>query len=296
MVIYKTNLIYIYAIILMFSLFSFQSFGQKPKLKSSSLLDNWKLEFKTGAGTIITPVPDKYIKKINNVNIPLFTPGPIGIISIKKSITSHFEMGYQFDYMRIQGNVMVQNTDVKVLTQTYNHSYLILYNFRKTNEFRPLLNYILYYKVGAISLKNDPLGQLPEGFNNADPGSQGKFISNVAILTGIGAGINYQLNTNFSLTGSLDVNRSSDAVEDIYQIHKLFYQSSHTVNSYIAFSFGVSYSFKFAKQKVSNFYNPKTETDKNLLLSKIARKKGRYSAANHSVWFNYKKAHKSTKK
>jgi hypothetical protein len=289
MIINSATLIQLLNIIFFCGIFSFQSFGQKPKLKSISWRDNWKLEIKTGAGALLSPGPDKYLEKINYVNIPLYFPGPLGIFSIKKSIRSHLEMGYQFDYMRIQGKVDVGSTAVRVLTQAYTHTYLIKYNLKKTNEFKPLLNYFLYYKIGGISLKNNPLDKLPEGTSPNSPDSGNKFISNVAVLTGIGAGINYQLNNNFSLIGSFDLNRSSDAIEDIYQIHKLFYHSSHSVNSYIILSFGLAYNFNFAKQKKSIYYKSRTETERHLIQSKIARRKGKSSAANHSIWYDYKR-------
>lgn len=279
----------IFIIVLFCGLFSFQSFAQKPKLISSSWRDNWKLEFKTGTGTILTPIPEKYLDRTNYINIPLNVPGVIGIFSVKKSITSHLEMGYQFDYMRIQGKVAIKNIEVEVLTQSYFHSYLIQYNFKKTNKFKPLLNYFLYYKIGGISLKNDPLDDLPEGTIPASSENTKKFTSNVAVLTGIGAGINYQLNNNFSLTGSFDLNRSSDAVEDIYQIHKLFYHSSHSVNNYISLTFGLSYCFNFSKEKKSSYFNPGTETEKRLIQSKIARRKGKSSQSNNSIWYDNKK-------
>ena len=291
MVINKSIFIQILCIILFFGSFIHQSYAQKPKLTSVSWLDNWELEIKTGTATLLTPVPDKYLERTNYVNIPLHTSGILAIFSVKKSISSHFEMGYQFDYIRIQGKVKVSETDINVLTQAYNHSYLIQYNLKKTNEFKPLFNYFLYYKIGAISLKNDPLDKLPDG-TVTNPDSKGKFLNNVAVLTGVGAGIKYQLNSNFSLTSSLELNRSSDAVEEVYQIQKIFYNSSHSVNSYIALSFGLSYWFNFSAQKESSYYKPKSETEKRLTQSKITRKKGKSSASNQSTWFNSKKAHK----
>jgi hypothetical protein len=277
-----------YTIILIFIAFPSQSFAQVHKFINTSFRDGWRIEFKTGAGALLTPVPDIYVERINNVNIPLHIPGPIGVISIKKNITAHIEMGYQFDYMRTQGTVKVLNSDIEVLTQAYNNSYLIQYNLKKTNEFEPLLNYFLYYKIGAISLKNDPLDKLPEGTINVTSDSKGKFINNVAVLTGFGAGINYQLNNNLSLTSSLDINRSSDALEDIYQIQKLFFQSSHTVNTYGTISFGFCYWFNFTKQKKSTFYKSKTETEKRLIQSRTIKRKSKSSVAKHSLWYDNK--------
>ncbi len=275
--------------ILFYCIFSHQSFGQEPKLKSTSWRDNWKLEVKTGTAAILTPVPDKYLERTNNVNVPLGTPGVIGIFSIKKSITPHLEMGYQLDYMRIKGMVDNDISKIKVLTQAFTHTYQIQYNIKSTEEYKPLYNYFLYYKIGGISLKNDPLDQLP---HETEPGlseSRDKFVSNVAILTGIGAGINYQLNNNLSLTGTFDVNRSSDAIEELYKIHKLFYNSSHSVNNYIELSFGLSYWFSFGTQKKSLFYNSRNETDKQLIRTRIEKEKGKNSFSNKPTWYNNKK-------
>jgi len=170
--------------------------AQKPKLKSTSWRDNWKLEFKTGVGSLISPVPEKYLDKINNVNIPLFVPGPMGVFSFKKGITSRLEMGYQFDILRIQGKVDVRGTDIKVLTQAYTHSYLVQFNLRETNDFKPLFNYFLNYKIGGVSLKNEPQEKLPDETDQAVVDSEKKYASNVAVLTGIGLGMNYQLSNN----------------------------------------------------------------------------------------------------
>lgn len=291
MVINKSIFIQIISIILFHGSFSPQLYAQKPKLSSSSFMDNWELEIKTGTAALLMPVPDKYLERTNYVNIPLHTSGILAIFAIKKSITSHFEMGYQFDYIRILGKVKVSTTDINVLTQAYNHSYSIQYNLRKTNGYKPPLNYYLFYKIGAISLKNDPLDKLPNG-TVTNPDSKGKFLNNVAVLTGIGVGIRYQLNNNFSLNSSFELNRSSDAVEEVYKIQKIFYNSSHTVNSYIALSFGLSYWFNLSKQKETAFYKPKSETEKRVTQSKKIKAKSRSSGSNQSVWFNSSKAHK----
>ena len=268
-------------------LINYQSFAQNPKLKSTSIGDGWRLAVKTGAGTILTPVPEKYIERINNVNVPLHVPGPIGIFSVNKSITPHLEMGYQFDYMRIQGNVEAGSSTFKVLTQALTHTYILQYNFRETNEFKPLTNYFLYYKIGGISLKNDPLEIVSGDFVINEP--TGKFVSNVAVLTGIGAGFNYQFSNNFSILGNFELNRSSDAVDAIYQINQLFYASSHSVNSYFTLSAGLSYNFSFSKQKKSTFFKLGTKTEKQLVQSKISRKKGISSTQNLSKWYNFRK-------
>jgi hypothetical protein len=275
--------------ILILCLLSFQASGQKLKFKSTPWSDNWQVELKTGASALLTPVPDKYLRLINKVNIPLNIPGPHGSISIKKSVTPHFEMGYQYDYIRIQGKVNVKNTDVEVLTKAYTHNYLIQYNFKKIVDDRPLFNYYLYYRIGGISLKNIPLGKLQDELGNVNIGSEEKLLSNIAVLTSMGAGINYQLINHLGLTCSFDLNRSSDAIGDIYKIHKIFYNSSHTVNSYIAFSFGFSYSFNLIKQNKSRYYKSTDSTKNRILQLKKEQKKRKPSAVKHSTWYNSKR-------
>lgn len=263
-----------------------QIFAQEPKLRSTSWRENWQVEFKTGTAALMSPVPDKYLKNINYVNIPIRIPGPVGIFTARKSITSHLMMGYQFDYIRIQGKVEVQHKDIRVLTQAYNHSYLIQYNLKGIKDFKPLLNYFIYYKIGAISLKNEHLDELPAGTVPDDYGTENRYINNVAVLTGLGAGVNYQLTNNLSLSGSLELNRSSDAAEAVYQIQTIFYNSSHSVNSYLALSLGVSYGFNFSKKKKSSYFEQRTETEKQLIQSKIKKKKGQSSPANSPDWYD----------
>lgn len=274
--------------ILLLCLIQLPIYAQEPKLRSTSWRDNWQLEFKTGTAVLLSPVPDKYLMNINYVNIPILIPGPVGIFTAKKSITSHLMMGYQFDYIRIQGKVDVQNKDIRVLTQAYNHSYLIQYNLKGIKEFKPLLNYFIYYKIGAISLKNEHLDELPAGTVPDEYRNENKYINNVAVLTGLGAGVNYQLTNNLCLCGSLELNRSSDAAEAIYQIQTIFYNSSHSVNSYLALSLGVSYGFNFSKKKKSTYFEQRTETEKQLIQSKIKKKKGQSSPANTPDWYDDK--------
>lgn len=258
--------------------------AQKPKLKNVSWRDNWKIEIKSGIGTLLSPVPEKYLDRINNVNIPLHVPGPMGVFAFKKGISSHFEMGYQFDIMRIQGKVNFENDNITVLTQAYTHTYQIQYNFKGTSDFKPLYNYFIYYKIGGISLKNHPIDN-----SKSSQATNNKFISNVAVLTGIGGGINYQLSNNISLTGSIDLNRSSDSAGDIFQIQKLFYRSPNSVNSYLALSGGISYWFNFSKPKSSTYFHQKTETEKLLLKSRIDKRKGISSKENLPEWYNNRK-------
>lgn len=270
--------------------FSLLSFGQAPKLKSTSWHDTWKIEVKTGFGALLSEVPEKYLDRVNYVNIPMKVPGVTGILSVRKGLTPHLEMGYQFDYMRINGNVEQGNSTYNVQTQTLGNSFLVLYNFKSTAIFRPRFNYYGYYRIGAVSLKNDPKQIMPDGSQVPVAGSSdnNKFLKNVAVITGIGIGINYQFTNNLSLVGTFDLNRSSDAVADIYKIQKIFYHSANTVNNYSSIAIGLCYSFNLSKVKKSTFSNSGTETEKRLTQFKISKKKGKLSKSNLPIWYNYK--------
>lgn len=268
--------------------------AQQPKLKSTSWRDNWKFELKTGVGTLLSEVPDKYLDRINQVNIPTLKPGPVAVFSVKKGLTPHLEMGYQIDFMRFSGDVnqKVEQEEITylVLTQTMGNSFIAKYNLKPTNEFRPKYNYYISYRLGAISLKNNPTERLADGSlaPNTISAGDNSFIKNVAIVTGIGLGINYQLTSNLSMIGTVDLNRSADVVDDIYKPYKIFYKSPNTVNSYASLSVGLSYALYFSEQKKSTFFHSRTVTDKKLLESKISHRKGKKSKSNLPVWFNHK--------
>ena len=95
----------------------------------------------------------------------------------------------------------------------------------------------LYFKLGGAFLKNNPLDKedLPTTsiFQNS-PRPQ-------AFVYGLGAGINYQLNDNFSLTGSLDIHKTTNGVNKLTEFYKLFY--SNPINYYTQLSFGLSWWF-----------------------------------------------------
>lgn len=267
-----------------------RSYSQDPKLKSTSWRDNWKIDVKTGIGALLSEVPEKYLNRINNVNIPVKVPGTTSILTVRKGLTPHFEMGYQFDYMRIQGIVKLEESSYNVLTQAFGSSFLVLYNLIRTDDYRPRFNYFGYYKIGAVSLKNNP-GEIKQetDLKHVSVSQDGnEFVKNVAIITGIGIGVNYQMNNNLSMVGTVDINRSSDAVAEIYKIHKILYHSSNTVNNYSSLTLGLCYTFNFSEQKKSSYFDSRTETEKKLIQSKIRRKKGKSSKANLPGWYNLK--------
>jgi len=225
--------------LLIFCIFIFLStFAQNHKLLDISWRNNWKMEIKTGAVSILSHIPDNYFYNTNNLNVPIGVLGPLGTLSLKKGLTPHFEMGYQFDYLRLQGQTAnVEGVNLKVLTQMYTHNFLLQYNFKKNNEIIPIFNYFLYLKMGGIFMENNPVKQeadspLTNIQNHAIP---------QAFVSGLGAGINYQLSDNFSLIGSLDINNSANGANDIFQLPKLF--TSNHINYYSQLSFGLAWWF-----------------------------------------------------
>jgi hypothetical protein len=189
-------------------------------------------------------------------------------------------MGYQLDFLSVKGLVEKEGQDFKVLTQAYTHTYQIQYNFKSTTEFKPPTNYFLHYKIGGVSLRNKILD---------NPSANSDYINNVAVLTSLGGGINYQISNNISITGSIDLNRSSDSAGDVFQIQKLFYRSPNTVNSYMAISGGICYWFNFTPPKKSSFFRARTETEKVLIQSKIQQHKGIKSKGNKSEWYDHQR-------
>ena len=271
---------------LFFSLFLVLSAtAQKPRLSNFFWAENLKLEIRTGAMTILSPVPQRYLAFTNNLNVPIDVPGMLGSFSAKRSVSPHLEVGYQLDYLRVQGQARdADNTKVEVRTQILTHCFQGQYNFKRNDVFKPLFNYFVYYKMGGISVKNDRLS--PEV---SFPIEEGNLNSNVAIMSGIGAGINYQLSDHLSLTGAVDINRSSDRIQEVLYVHKLFYNSSYTVNKFAGLSVGLSYWFNWkTSKKGSNYYRPISETQQLILRKKIERKKGKSSESNHSIWFDRK--------
>ena len=187
---------------------------------------------------MLTPVTEKYLFNTNYLNIPVGYPGPMGTLTLKKGVTSHLDMGYQFDYLRVQGEVATNEGDkLEVLSQIYVHSFQVRYNFKKDNKIKPPFNYFLYFKLGGTFLKNNPVN-----YEQVPPKTiiQKSSIPQ-AFVYGLGAGINYQLNDNFSLTGSLDINNTTNGVGKIIQFPKIFY--SNHINYYSQLSFGLSWCF-----------------------------------------------------
>ena len=276
---------YLYIIILS-SFLSLPSIAQKPRLKEVLWSDNWKLEIKTGTVAILSPVPDKYLEFTNKLNVPIEVPGTLGILSAKKSLGSHVEVGYQFDYLRVQGEAQdVNHAPAEVRSQIFTHTFQGQYNFKRNNEFTPLVYYFVYYKAGGVSVRNDRI--IPgEGV----PGSEkSRMLTNVAVLSALGAGINYQLSHHFSLTAAVDINRSSDRPQEVIYIHKLFYNSTYTVNKYVEASVGLAYWFSFSAKKKSTYYRSRPETERLILQQRIEKKKGQSSDSNYPIWFDHKR-------
>lgn len=228
--------------------------------------DNYKLEVKLGSGSVITPVPDRYLSNINGVNLPVMKPGFAGLLLAKKMVSGHIEMGYQFEFFSLGGEVEQHASRYDLQTTALANNFLLIYNLKNIRNPRPKSNYFFYYKLGAISLKN-----VPRPIDQAD-GSVGEpvgdrgFLNNVAVGHGGGVGFNNQLTDRLSLTGTVELNRTSDAAADVYRVDKLFYHSESSVNSYFTLSGGICYTFNLGKKEKKGSPNIHSETSQSKVL------------------------------
>jgi hypothetical protein len=129
-----------------------------------------------------------------------------------------------------------------VLTQGMGHNFIMSFFFRDIREERPF-NISILYKIGALSLNNKRMDE--------DPGDQQKtdFLSNIAVITGIGAGLTHRIGPKIHLALEAQLNRSSDTVEDVYKVYKNFYDSPNTVNHYALITTGIIYEIHFSGKK-----------------------------------------------
>lgn len=241
-------------------------FAQKGGFGEGLFTDNYKLEVKLGTGAVITPVPDKYLSNINGVNLPVMKPGFAGLLLAKKMVSGHVEMGYQFEFFSLGGVVEQHASRYDLRTTALANNFLLIYNFKNIRNPRPQTNYFFYYKVGAISLKNVPRLIADDGPLGTPVGDKG-FLNNVAVGHGGGVGFNTQLSDQFSLTGTVELNRTSDAAADVYRIDKLFYHSGSSVNSYFTVSGGICYTFNLGTKEKKGSPHIHSETSQ----SKVVR-------------------------
>ncbi|HEY3370053.1 MAG TPA: hypothetical protein VGK10_04345, partial [Prolixibacteraceae bacterium] len=142
--IFDLFLVRILYIALFISYFSWSSLAQKPRHSVALWRNNWELEIKTGPVTVFTPVPWQYLDQTNNLNIPVQTPGLASLFSLRKSLSPHFEAGYRFSYLKVQGASRDKWQDkVDVRTQVYTHCFQLQYNFKRNDVDKPLLNYFV---------------------------------------------------------------------------------------------------------------------------------------------------------
>lgn len=223
--------------------------AQKEGFFEGLFTDNYKLEVKVGSGAVITPVPDRYLPNINNVNLPIMKPGFAGLFLAKKPVTRHFEMGYQFEYFKMAGEVSQNGSRYRLSTTALANNFLLIYNFKSLRDPLPKVNYFFYYKVGGITLKNVP--RLIDPFDDTvgEPVGDNGFLGNLAVAHGGGVGFNNQLNDRFSITGTVELNRTANTPRDIYRVDKLFVRSESSVNSYFTVSGGICYTFDLLKKE-----------------------------------------------
>jgi hypothetical protein len=236
--------------------------AQKTGFFDGLFTDNYKLEVKMGTGAVISPVPEKYLSNINGVNLPLMKSGFAGLLLAKKMVSGHVEMGYQFEFFSLGGVVEQHASRYNLQTTPLANNCLLIYNLKNIRNPRPQTNYFFYYKVGAISLKNVPRRIAEDGSVGEPEGDRG-FLNNVAVGHGGGVGFNYQLNDQFSLTGTVELNRTSDLAADVYRVDKLFYHSGSSVNSYFTVSGGICYTFNLGTKEKKGSPHIHSETSQN---------------------------------
>lgn len=241
------------------------------------LSDSWKIELKTGTGFLISSIPEKYLERINNVKMPVFVPGVSGVFAVKKGLFGHLEMGYQMDLIYVQGNVGRQPEMYNVQTSALANNFMILANLKSTRHYRPRTNLSLFYKLGAINLKNIPRYVLPDGsFQDIPDLAFTSFINNVAVGTGIGLSFNRQWTEHFSFTGAIELNRTSDNTDDLYRISRLFYQSESTVNNYMMLNAGICYTFNLKSKPSPTFHRRISHTENRLIQHRKIKRSRRY--------------------
>jgi hypothetical protein len=240
------RIILLVAVFFLLTMFSMQAQAQAFGYETSGIGEGWIIELRGGTGVILSEIPEKYLDRLNNVNIPQGTLGLASSLSIKKMASPHFSVGYQLDYMRVRGvgqpaeSTPGSSEKVDVLTQGMGHNFVLDFYFKKrTNEQK--LNYSLSYKIGALSLNNKPLDE--EDVIETD------FLSNIAVITGWNAGVIYKFTESIRFTFNAELNRSSDTISDIYKPHKVFYQSTNTVNHYLFLTAGVNFQLNFKEKK-----------------------------------------------
>lgn len=251
-----------------------------------TLGNSWKIDFRGGAGFLLSPVPDQYLFRINQVNVPMGVPGPAGIFGLRKSFSPHFEMGYQLEYIRARGDVDEPSGLYRVTTQAINNSFVLLYNFRTRTEAQNRFNYQVYYKAGAIALKNDPLLKKADGsYETPTFATRQSFLGNAAVLSGLGIGVTHPLSGNLRIMATVELNRSSDTPAELYKLWNIFVNSRHSVNSFILTNVGVNYEFGFENPEKAKIrrashkaaWKPKKEK------KHLSRNTG--ASKNYSIWY-----------
>lgn len=256
---------------------AFQAPAQKRKMLLLPLAQAWNVEAKSGAAMIHSPMPDHYLWMLNNVNVPVQVPGLYSALSLRKTITAHLEAGYLLAFSDYSGDVKQKRHSYLAHTNGLEHSFQLFYNFRRTDNIRQRFNYYAWYKCGVVSLKNDVSLYLNSGklYRNPDLQVDDFFTSYAVIGTGVGLGMNYRIANDIYMVGACEYNRSTDAIADVYKIHKVFFPSPQTVNHYSSLSFGLSYRFDLveARKKNISYYQRRSELGKRLKQVQIKHKR-----------------------
>lgn len=268
------------------------SIGKGTKQKNSIWAGNWKFDLRTGYGAFLSEVPLAFLDRLNGVNIPVRIYSPVGVFALRKDLSPHFEMGYQLDYIRVNGFVSQEDKTFKVSTTALANNMLILYKFRREDESSPRLNYQVYYKIGSQALKNDARQRFADGSLSPVPeqAEGDQFIRKKALTTGIGLSANWRFLPKLSLVANLEFNHSTYRVSDIVQPQTIFLHSEKTLTNSGMLTVGLSYSLHAAKPK-ARFTHPAKKMHNHQIRYKHNHriKRRDMKGGSHSVWYKQKK-------
>lgn len=218
----------------------FYSTSVLAQLTSGNPFSGTRIEIKSGTGVLLKQVP----LGLNNSGILVIKAGEFGfsnVFNLKYTLSSHFSIGYQFDYMGIPGNASGYTENnykaTRVRSTMFGNSINIDYYFKNTYRSNYKVNYYINYKLGAVSLTLSDKDKVNETLNQiisiSDVG--------VGVLSGLGLGVCVILNERLGFTGKLEYNRISNSIGDIYNPHKMFTETPYMVSNYYVGTLGLSY-------------------------------------------------------
>lgn len=244
---YKTKIIIVLPL-----LFFCVSFSNAQR-KGNVFYTNDRIEIGAGTGLLLNVIPLS-LGANKNLHIPSGEFGPAGGLKFKHSFTKNFAMGYQLDVLKFAAKVYEDGNGqiARTGTNVYGNSLTIEYYLKNMfyEDYRYNVN--VYYKIGFLALK------LTNGRIKTGTTSKSVSLSDVGVglLTGVGVGISYVINEQWSLSWRNDYNHILSSFEDFYRVDRIFTNTEHTVSHYGISTLGICYRFKKEKKVTSKYYLP----------------------------------------